>query len=677
MANSGSKKVTVTSWDSLEFRWGIKSQSVESNFSQVDWSLLLISTSSGRIDSSVEKSWSVTINGKTYSGKNTINIANNTEKRLAYGSTVIPHNSNGTKEFSYSFSQAFDITFSGSSIGTISGSGTGILDTIARLSTLTVPSNGVLGSALTLTVTKQSSSNKHLINAKCGTAASVNVAANSSETSITFTPPLSFASQNTTGNKVTVDYTIHTVVEKDSGLVQIGGNVVSAKHSIPDSVKPSCSLSVSDTTGIYDRYGAYLRGLSKLSVSITPNTSNCYGATIKAYSCTANGATYSKASFTTAVLKSAGSQSISATVTDTRGRTGTATQNISVLDYSAPKITRLAVHRCNEDGTENNKGEYVKVTFSAAVSSIQNKNTAKYELSCKKSSETTYNTVELTDLANAYTVTDSSYVFAADTGSSYDVKLTVTDNHSVESKATSASTAFTLIHFGASGTGMGIGKLCENDNLLDIGLQTRFFGGLLPVVLEANTDLNNVLTPNTYTGANLSTNKYANCPVSNGTFTLLVESCGEEGQIKQTYTACSKYKPERYSRFYYQGAWGEWFWASTDEVVLYEDSNGSAGVITLLYAAGHYKYIEIYYTDNNNKRGGYTKVWQPDGKNVCLHIQEAGDTIYSRQTMYSISGTTMTPQGDTASFVKISGTTSSVTKNGTNYIKVIRVIGRA
>ena len=107
MATSGSSSVTVTSWDTLKFSWETTSQSIANNTSTISWKLQLISGSSGRIDSSASKNWSVTVNGTKYSGTNTVGIANNTTKTLASNTSAIAHNSNGTKTFSYSFSHPY------------------------------------------------------------------------------------------------------------------------------------------------------------------------------------------------------------------------------------------------------------------------------------------------------------------------------------------------------------------------------------------------------------------------------------------------------------------------------------------------------------------------------------------------------------------------------------------
>lgn len=141
MASTGSIIVAVTAHDDLEFKWTIASQSTANNSSTVNWSLTLITDDTGRIDSTKPKAWSATVNGNPYSGTTYIGISNNATKVLFSGQTVIPHNSDGTKTFSFSFTQEIAITFSGSRIESKSGSGTGTLDAIPRGATLTAAPN--------------------------------------------------------------------------------------------------------------------------------------------------------------------------------------------------------------------------------------------------------------------------------------------------------------------------------------------------------------------------------------------------------------------------------------------------------------------------------------------------------------------------------------------------------
>lgn len=551
MATSGSSSVTVTSWDTLKFTWSVSSQSIANNTSTVTWKLQLISGSSGRIDSSASKNWSVTVNGTKYSGTNTVGIANNATKTLASGTTTIAHNSNGTKTFSYSFSQEFSIPFSGTNIGTKSGSGSGTLNTIARKSSLSA-SNGTLGTAQTLTVTRSDSSFTHTITYKCGTATGT-VATKSSSTSISFTPPLSLASQNTTGTSVSVIFTITTY----SGSTSVGSNTKTISCAIPASVKPTVSLSVSDALGYDSTYGGYIQGMSKFKVAIT--ASGSYGSTIKAYKTTADGKTYTAASFTTDVISGKGTLTISVIVTDSRGRTATASFTATVLTYTAPKITALTVFRCDANGNSSNSGAYLAVKFSSSITTLNSKNTAQYVLQYKKSSATSYTSQTLTAYTGNFSVSDGLFVFAAETASSYNIVLTASDAFGSVGKTATGSSVKKLWSALSKGLGFAFGKIAEHENMLDIGFVTKFTGGIQNIVLEKISDLNDVKIPNTYVSVNKGASSYTNCPVNYGTFVLEVMSAGAEGQVFQRMTTSYKDgKQEVYERHFYSGSWGAW-----------------------------------------------------------------------------------------------------------------------
>lgn len=527
------------------------SQSVTNNTSSV--TAKVIATYTDGSWNASGNSGTLTFNGSDYTFWGYFNAGRKTSgSETMFEKTIsVPHNSDGTKTVSAS------VKYVTNTWGTLTASKSLTLTTIPRKSTLTA-SNGTLGTAQTLTVTRKSTSFTHTITYACGDASGT-VCTKSSDTSISWTPPLSLASQNTTGTSVSVKFTITTY----NGTASVGSNTKSITCAIPSSVKPSCSISVTDANGYADTYGGFLKGLSKFKVVVTPTIS--YGSPISSYSTSANGSKYSSASFTTGVITSSGTLTISTTVKDKRGRSGTASVSKTVLNYSQPSISKLTVKRCNSDGTENLQGEYIKVEFSATVTSLSNKNTASYTLKYKKTSSSTYTTVTLSSYANVYSVSNGSYTFAADSGSSYDVVLEIVDKFNASnptSHATTVSTAFAIMHWKADGTAMAIGKISEQSNLFDVGMPIRFYGGITHPVLEPGTDLNSVLTPNTYIGANVSTYNYGNCPLTSGTFTLEVVGMGEEGQVKQRLTYCHKTAARAMERIYYSSSWGNWICVS-------------------------------------------------------------------------------------------------------------------
>ena len=140
MATSGSKRVSVTKYDTLTFNWSQTSQSVANNTTTISWNLTLTSDANGAIYSSAVKSWWVNIDGSYYEGQNYVGIGANTSKTLATGSTTLTHNDDGSKEFNFSFAQYFGIDFNGW-IGSVEGSGSGELEDIPRKATITSAPN--------------------------------------------------------------------------------------------------------------------------------------------------------------------------------------------------------------------------------------------------------------------------------------------------------------------------------------------------------------------------------------------------------------------------------------------------------------------------------------------------------------------------------------------------------
>lgn len=136
MATSGNTNIKVTTYDNLVFNWWRNNYDSAGNYTDIGWNLQLVASNYGHISSSASKSWYVNVNGSEYSGNNYIGINNNATKTLASGSTRIYHNNDGTKSFSYSFSQQFNMNFNGW-IGTISGSGSATLDSIPRYANIT------------------------------------------------------------------------------------------------------------------------------------------------------------------------------------------------------------------------------------------------------------------------------------------------------------------------------------------------------------------------------------------------------------------------------------------------------------------------------------------------------------------------------------------------------------
>lgn len=345
------------------------------------------------------------------------------------------------------------------------------LTTIPRNSSFSV-GNGTLGTALKISINRKSDSFTHTLTYKCGTASGT-IATKTTATSVSWTPPLSLAAQNTTGTSVPITITMTAY----SGATVIGTSSASISCAIPASVAPTCTFTLEDVTGVDEIYGSPVQGLSKIKITVTAQTAQ--GSPIKTYTITANGATYTTATATTNELKLSGDSPVTVTVKDARGRTGSASYTMKVQAYTSPTVSSLAVHRCDANGTENPQGEYVRATFSAAISSMSNKNTAAYRLQYKRTTDTAFTVVELPDLDGQYTVTNYDYVFAASSSYSFDIEVIAADRHRTTIRSTPASTGYTIMNWNASGNAVAFGKVSEIEDSLEVGNDAYFYESIV------------------------------------------------------------------------------------------------------------------------------------------------------------------------------------------------------
>ena len=96
----------------------------------------------------------------------------------------------------------------------------------------------------------------------------------------------------------------------------------------------------------------------------------------------------------------------------------------------------------------------------------------------------------------------------------------------------------------------------------------------------------------------------------------------------------------------------------------------------MLRSSIQYIYLDIYFNDNNGKTGGYTRIQSPNNKTICLSLVESSDdnNTYIRKTNYTISGNTITPEEESAGYVRFNASAVSHS-TGTNYLYITKVIG--
>lgn len=282
-------------------------------------------------------------------------------------------------------------------------------------------------------------------------------------TSVSFTLPASWVNQvpNATQGVATV-----TCWTYDTSGKQVGStSSATFTATVPSSVKPSVSsltASVVNDNTTVKGWGIYLQGYSKVKLKAAGTAGT--GATISSYTFSGTSVSQSGTSTTctSSVLNSSGSQKWTVKITDSRGRTATASVSKTVIAYSSPSITSLEAYRCLEDGTRDDlAGTYGKAKGTYSFASCSGKNTVTGVLK--------YSSTTVSSDAKSGTL----YQFGGgnlDVAKSYVVTMTVTD-------ALGTSTTLTAVIPSTSGSlfvGMNNDRISFGKPVSRAGLDCHF-----------------------------------------------------------------------------------------------------------------------------------------------------------------------------------------------------------
>ncbi|MGT2564241.1 DUF859 family phage minor structural protein [Streptococcus viridans] len=257
------------------------------------------------------------------------------EYTLASGSSTIAHNADGTKTLPIS------CTFNPNNglHGTITVTASLSLTTIPRSSSVSV-SSGVIGSAVTININRQSSSFRHTVRyawaGKSGTIAS-NVDASTS-----WTIPLDFA--NDIPNSASGTGTVY--VDTYSGSTKTGTQSTTFTASVPANVKPTFTgVSLSDLNGaaqnLIPKSDTFIQVISNIKVAFNGAVGS-YGSSITGYYAEIVGKNQSTGSNggSLGIMNYHGTIKIRASVSDSRGRWSDAREvSVIVLEYFAPALS--------------------------------------------------------------------------------------------------------------------------------------------------------------------------------------------------------------------------------------------------------------------------------------------------------------------------------------------------
>ncbi len=299
-------------------------------------------------------------------------------------------------------------------------------------------SNGTLGTALTISISRYVNTYKHKLEYSFGN--STGTIATNVDTSYSWTPPLSLAAQFPNATSGTCTITCKTF----NGSTLVGTKTVSITLNIPNTVKCGISsVALSETvSGIAAKFGGFVQGHSKIRVTVTYDTSNAHGATVSSVSITINGQTLTANNAVTNEISNYGTLSFSVTIKDSRGRTATYNGTYNVYAYATPTVTHKASRAAS---TPSN----IVVEYTHEISPCDDHNDKKIEIHYKKTTEQYY--TEIPSITpSAYSGTGSYTITDTDPNATYLVKTFVSDafnSATVENKV--AATGNRIVHISA------------------------------------------------------------------------------------------------------------------------------------------------------------------------------------------------------------------------------------
>lgn len=268
--------------------------------------------------------------------------------------------------------------------------------------------------------------------------------------------------------------------------------------SLPTSVKPSGSTTITDTvtkpTGLTD----FVRGISKpnFAINITNNNgatiTSCViklnGTQIKSWSTAATSYTYTH----NEVLPNV-SNTYEVTATDTRGRQYVATGTITALDYSAPSVHFTAERNSTTNTT-------IDLVINGSITSLNDKNAKSFIIEKKLSSASTWDSVTT---LTSYTYSDYAYsITNCSADYIYDIRIKAIDSFGNSQDENTVGTSFSLIDFKQGGLGLAFGKAATTDNLFECALDADFTGALKKNgtdILQLVYPVGSIITTNTNT----------------------------------------------------------------------------------------------------------------------------------------------------------------------------------
>ena len=580
---SGAKLGTTSNqYIDAKIEWSVVGD-IKTNASKVTASLMYKRNNTG-FTTQGTGSFSITIDGTKYTSNKYITITENEWVTAITASKTVTHDSNGKKTLSISASGSIpDTTLTSTSV-----SFSEALYTIPRASTLDslTGSNAYFNGAMTYRYTPKSSSFYNRCNISLNldgeyiAVKTINLGKKSASQQ-TATVTLSESELSTVYKKLpettkgTLRFTLRTYSDAEYSK-QIGDAVykeITLTITDDTTTQPTATMTLSPVSSLPSPFSSfYIKGRTKVDANFT-NGEGKYGAYIVSYKMSVDGKSYGSP-YTSGYITSSGSVTVKGTVTDSRGRSRTYTQKITVVPYSKPKIlpasgeSEIICARCDADGNISESGTYLKIkakrSYSPLVSGEEQKNFCKIRYRYQKDggSYSSWNTILAADSLGSNEVSTGALLGGAlSVQSSYLVQIQAIDDVG-ESGETTIVVPTDRVYWHRAGSirSYGFGEYVDDPNTFSVAddIAAIFKGGFRAIEIPEHTDFDTLTKPNLYYGRYTYTPNYVNCPITvEATFSLEVIPMGKDGQMLQRVTRCSD-EATVYERQYYSHEWHEW-----------------------------------------------------------------------------------------------------------------------
>ena len=590
----------------------------------------------------------ITIDGQVFTTSVAgISLSPGVVKQLASASKVITHNADGSKSINISASSPNLPAGGGYGPSSGSASGTATLTTIPRTSSVTC-ADGNIGSSTTININRASSSFTHTLTYNFGGLTGT-ITTKTTNTSIGWTIPTTFFAKipNSKSGKGTI------TCQTYNGNTLIGSSTCTFNAFVINS-NPTVSATVQDvnstTTALTGNANKIVKYFSNAKIVTTATPKN--SATISSVKVVCSN---KSATGTNVTINNVESNVFNITATDSRGLVTSTTVTKTLVNYIKCAITSIKLERLST--TSNTvkatiNGNFFNASFGAKTNTL----TLKWRYRIKGGTWNSYTNLTTTKSGNTFSYSGNlgtNFDFQEE----YDFEVVATDLLMSETRTIHVTRGIPIIDIGKNDAKVN-GDLEVSNKITS---KYGFRGFLLSRGAISSESGGQHSTDSGLSVRQVYNNGY---PIAYGNC-INVKGSGSS-QLLLGWEGTSKR-----GKIYYRSlrdvttdgtTWSSWGRMYTHNI-LYDNSSGTTGTVTLSENATDYDYLEIYFRTNDNWTSSI-KCMTSSGTQVNLIATFINETyLYLKVNKITINGNSITRQMGTETKSGNSGNIHSVINN--------------